>query len=279
MDAGSDGASPVPGTQGVCRTRPSERFLDQFDGDALNAKHWLVAHGNLAVAGQRSAGGFVRDNIAVRNGKLVLTVRGDAYTGSVRGIDIAGEERATGARTGAAIATRDLFMSASYQWEGRLAAPKGVRLVLLAMRDQSADGSVAVTAPGQDTQGNPSYAWVTAHADGPLAASDRKDISLPSPLDDGQVHSLRFDWHAGAGATSPPTVDIWQDSTKLQEITGSAPARASRAWLVAFVPDESAAEFDTFEVEISTAFITPLGERRDACRDGELTGVALESPR
>jgi len=270
--------SPLPEAKALCRTSPGEGFVEEFDGDQLDAKRWLVAHGNVAVAGERGAGGFVRDNIAVRNGKLVLSVRGDAYAGDLRGIDTAGKERATGARSGAAIASRDLFMSASYQWEGRLAAPEGVKLVLLAMRDEPGDGLIAVTAPGQDTQGNPSYAWATARAEGPLAGPASQQILLPSPLADGLVHSLRFDWHAGPGATSLPSVDVWQDGEKLQTMAGNAPARAARAWLVAFVPDGSVADFDTVEVEISTAFITPFGETRDACSDGELAGVALEPP-
>ncbi len=276
---GDAAVSPVPETKGLCRTSPSEGFVDQFDGDALDARRWLVAHGNVAIAGERGAGGFLRDNISVRSGKLVLSVRGDAYAGALRGIDTAGKERATGARSGAAIATRDLFMSASYQWEGRLAAPQGVKLVLLAMRDEPAQGLIAVTAPGLDTQGNPSYAWATARVEGPLAAPSSQQILLPSPLADGMVHRLRFDWHSGPGATSLPSVDVWQDGKTLQTLAGNAPARAARAWLVAFVPDGSAADFDTNEVEISTAFITPLGETRDACSDGEITGLALEPPR
>jgi hypothetical protein len=277
--ARSDAAdSPLTEEKGLCRTSPGEGFVDQFDGDQLDAKRWLVAHGNVAIAGERGTGGFVRDNIAVRNGKLVLSVRGDAYAGDLRGIDATGRERATGARSGAAIASRDLFMSASYQWEGRLTAPDGVKLVLMALRDAPEDGLIAITAPGQDTQGNPSYAWATALVEGALAAKASQQILLPSTLADGMVHSLRFDWHAGPGATSLPSVDIWQDGEKLQTMAGNAPARAARAWLVAFVPDGSVADFDTIEVEISTAFITPFGETRDACSDGELAGVALEPP-
>jgi hypothetical protein len=254
-------------------------FLDPFDGSALRADNWLVAHGNVEVAGERSLGGFVRENLAVRNGKLILTVRGDAYTGSIRGIDRDGKMRANGQRTGAAIATRDLFMSATYQWEGKLAAAAGIKLVLAVMRDDPEDGMIAITAPGLTSGGAPSYAFASAYVRSPVAAPVTRQIALPSPLDDGDNHSLRFDWHAGPGPTSPPAADFWHGPDNLQTLTGDAPARAGRAWLLAFVPDGAVADFDTVDIEISTAFITPFGETRDRCTDGELMSPVLETPR
>jgi hypothetical protein len=282
-DDGGPGGSPGDGDGGgesplgSCRIDHDVGFIDQFDQSSLDPRRWFIAHGNTPIAGERPTGGFVRDNVRLEDGKLVLSVRGDQYTGPVRGIDAAGQPRADGKRSAAAIATRDLFMSGTYQWEGRFGAPAGVKMVLLVQRDDPADGVIAYTAPGIDGLVR-SYDFAEAFVSGPRAAPQRVQVTLPFPLDDGQYHQLRFDWHSGAGMSSAPDVDFWEGPDNLEQLAGNAPARAARAWLVAFVPDGVAAAFDTVEIPIETAFITTFGEVNDRCADGELSQGILVAP-
>src|SRR5688572_7057152 len=114
-DAQATDADPAPDaaagdaalTQGVCRIRGAQDgFFEAFDGEALDAARWLVAHGPVTFAAQR--GDFARDNVEVRGGSLVLRVRGDLYEGPVRAVDGAGRPLASGRRSAAAVATRDL---------------------------------------------------------------------------------------------------------------------------------------------------------------------------
>jgi hypothetical protein len=44
------------------------------------------------------------------------------------------------------------------------------------------------------------------------------------------------------------------------------------------VPDDAAAYFDTAEVRIENAFVTPFGNTGDVCVDGELQGPSLTLP-
>ena len=96
-------------------------------------------------------------------------------------------------------------------------------------------------------------------------------------LDDGFLHQLRFDWYANGGVSGAPSVDFWQGGENLEALDGFAPARAGRAWLVAFTPDGTPAAFDSADISIETTFITTFGSDADRCVDGELgQGVLVE---
>jgi hypothetical protein len=277
-DAGDSGEPPSDAGDnplGECRIEHDVGFLDPFDLP-LDRRRWLIAHGNVPILGERSTGGFVRDNVRLEDGKLVLTVRGDAYTGPVRGFDAGGNPLPDGKRSGAAIATRNLFQSGTYQWESLFDAPPGVKLALLVQRDDPAQGAIGITVPGLAGMMR-SYQVAEAYVDGPFGMPMRQQITLPVPLDDGMLHQLRFDWYASGGTGGVPSVDFWQGGENLRSIDGHAPPRAGRAWLVAFVPEGTPAAFESADIHVETTFITTFGSDADRCVDGELgQGVLVE---
>jgi hypothetical protein len=269
--ASPDGASEL---RGECRIESAAQGIyDSFSGATLDAKLWLVAHGPVAFAGQRAQGGFARDNVRVQDGALVLSVRGDRYQGAVRSVDAQGNALATGRRSGAAVASRDLFGSATYQAEGRFVGPAGVELALWFVRDDDSTGAIDIGTPGRSA-GQPSHAHVRMRSRG-AGTSSEQQFALTQGFDDGAAHILRFDWYT----TSQHAVRFWVDDEPrwLSERNLPSP-RAGRLWIVAWVPDDAAADFDTAELRIENAFITPFGNDGDRCIDYELRGPFLIDP-
>jgi hypothetical protein len=271
-----EGGVTGPGP-GVCRITGNQGFVETFTGDQLDNQRWLVAHGNEPLLGERSLGGFSRDNVRIEDNKLWLTVRGDQYAGNVRGFAADGSPRSDGKRTGAAIATRDLFMSATYQWEGVLATAPGVKLMLSILRSPSDDSAVAMSAPGLDGAIR-SYGFVEAVVNPGLGAEQRYQVRTTVALDDGTQQSLRIDWHAGGPGIAEPFIDFWQEAGSLLKVEDPQPSRAGRVWLSAFVPEGAPADFDSVEVPIETMFITTFAEGNDRCSDGEVPAGMLVTP-
>lgn len=276
-DSGRDAfidSGPAPVPRGVCKIDgASQGFYDSFGGSALDASHWLVAHGPVRFAGRAAQGGLVRDNLSVEGGELVLRVRGDRYGGAIRGVDAAGNPLTHGRRTGAAVASRDLFASATYQVQGRFTGPAGLEVALWFVRDDDSAGAIDMATPGL-ANGQSNYGYVHARSRDATSSSAR-DVALPQPFDDGASHIMRFDWYT----TANNAVSFWTDDQKRWDTDQSLPGkRAGRLWIVAWVPDQAPADFDTAEVRIENAFITPFGNSGDQCSDFELAGPFLTEP-
>jgi len=276
--APADAAIPIVAT---CRTAgASSGFYEDFSGSALS-ESWLIAHGSRTFAGSTPRGGFVRENVTLRDGALILTVRGDRYDGPVRGIDGAGNLRADGVRSGAAVATRDLFASGTYQAQGRFVAPAGVEVALWVMADDDRTGGIDIAVPGslQGADGGaPSYSVVRmrSRTGREASASTLQQYPLAQSLDDGQSHILRFDWYS----TGAPSVQFWVDDVARFSIQQTPVDGATRRFfLVAFVPDDAPADFASAEVRFENAFVTPFGNSGDRCTASETTGVGLIAPR
>jgi hypothetical protein len=272
----ADAASALDASASAGRCRiggASEGFYDNFDGTALDPARWLVADGPVQFGGRSSAGSFAPDNVAVEGGALVLRVRGDRYGGPVRGRDESGALRADGRRSAAAVATRDLFASGTYQVQGRLSGPLPVELALWWVRDDDSEGALSESTPGA-LDGGPSYSRVRMESRS-AAALEANDFALDADLADGASHILRFDWYT----TTQNAVRFWVDD-KARWAASSAlpPRRAARLWIVAWLPSDAPADFDTAEIRIENAFITPFGNEGDQCEDGELSGPFLVLP-
>jgi hypothetical protein len=272
LDASGDASQP--NTRGACRIGAAkDGFHDGFAGDALDANTWLVAHGPVTFAQASAQGGFARDNVQVSGGALVLRVRGDLYDGDVRSIDAAGRPLASGKRSAAAVVTRDLFASGTYQIEGRLTGAPAVEVALWLVRDDDSQGAIDISTPGRNGAAR-SYSHVRMRSRDASAASENQ-FMLAQSLDDGAAHILRFDWYT----TAMSAVSFWvDDELRWQTSRRLPPKAAGRMWIVAWVPDGAAADFDTAEIRIDNAFVTPFGNAGDLCVDGELTGPFLTPP-
>ena len=285
-DAGSqdeDAASPAdaavggdagPRTLGVCRIGgASDGFYENFDGSSLDASRWLVAHGPVTFAGASTAGGFARDNVQVRSGVLRLLVRGDRYEGPVRSVDASGSLLASGKRSGAAIATRDAFGSATYQVQGLLSGPAPIEVAIWFVRDDDGAGAIDLATPGLNGSQR-DYGHVRMRTRD-ASSADAQQFALGTPLDDGASHILRFDWYT----TSQKSVSFWiDDQLRNKSMRALPPSDAGRLWIVAWLPGDAPADFDTAEIRIDNAFITPFGNSGDRCTTGELQGPSLTVP-
>jgi hypothetical protein len=279
LDASDDASmnpadAAAPNTSGVCRINGArDGFYENFNGTSLDPNRWLVAHGPFTFAGATPRGGFARGNVQVRDGSLRLLVRGDRYTGDVRSIDRSGSPLATGRRSAAGIATRDLFGSGTYQIQGLLTGPASVELAIWFVRDDDSQGAIDLTTPGANS-GARDYGYVRMRTRDASSANDLQ-FALGKNLDDGASHILRFDWYT----TSSKSVSFWiDDELRAKSARALPPSAAGRLWIVAWVRDDAPADFDTAEIRLDNAFVTPFGNDGDMCTSGELAGPSLALP-
>jgi hypothetical protein len=268
-----DDASVPPTTLGVCRIGGSaDGFYENFNA-GLDPTRWLVAHGPVTFAQSSARGGFARDNVQIVSGSLRLRVRGDRYEGAVRSVDASGKPLASGKRSAAAIVTRDQFGSGTYQMQGLLSGPPSVEVAIWYVRDDDGRGAIDLSTPGRNgTERN--YGFVRMRTRNTSTANDLQ-FSLSSSLDDGGSHILRFDWYT----TAMSSVSFWIDDVlRSKSMRALPPMAAGRLWIVAWVPDDAVADFDTAEIRIDNAFVTPFGNSGDSCVDGELRGPSLSVP-
>jgi hypothetical protein len=180
---------------------------------------------------------------------------------------------ASGKRSAAAVVTRDLFASGTYQIEGRLVGPPGVEVAIWFVRDDDSQGAIDIATPGRNAAER-SYGHVHMRTRDASAASENQ-FALAQSFDDGAAHILRFDWYT----TVASSVGFWVDDEPSWQTTRRLPPKAAgRMWIVAWVPDAAVANFDTAEIRIDNAFVTPFGNDGDLCVDGELTGPFLSPP-
>ena len=108
-------------------------------------------------------------------------------------------------------------------------------------------------------------------------ASTANDVqfALGKTLDDGSAHILRLDWYT----TAQKSVSFWiDDELRAKSLQSLPPTAAGRLWIVAWIPTDARADFDTAEIRLDNAFITPFGNSGDLCSEGELTGPNLVLP-
>lgn len=286
LDADTRAEASVPldaGTlPGACRIEGAPSgFYETFAGSALD-DDWLVAQGTHSFAGRTPRGGFARDNVAVRDGDLILTVRGDRYTGPVRGTASTGEALPDGRRSAAAVVTRNLFASGTYQVEGAFVAPPGVEVAVWVMADDDSNGGIDIAVPGLmrsgPDAGTRSYGVVQTQTRSSRAAgaSALEHLMLTQSLDDGQPHILRFDWYT----TATPSVQFWvDDMPRVSTNTHLPDGSTRRMWIVAWLADDVPADFESAEVRVQNAFVTPFGNDGDRCTASTIVGQGLAPPR
>ena len=90
-------------------------FYEDFSGTMLDG-NWLIAE--KAWGGDN--GGVVHDNVVLQDGLLQLIGHGNAYTGTVQGVNHDGARIDRVTKVGASIATRDYYASGRYEVRARL---------------------------------------------------------------------------------------------------------------------------------------------------------------
>lgn len=258
---------------------PEDVFFDDFTGGMLDTDKWLIAEknwgGTIQVDGETVDynGGVIPENVAVRDGNLVLTGLGDYYTGSLHGINRDKTERKDGKRCGGAIATKTYFGSGSYEIRARIAPELGCCSAMWTFEyeEDYSDGlkitnhEIDIEFPGRDANDNfsLSHALCTTWIGENTNEYKTKSVYCGDQTD-GEYHTYRFDWHTGSD-TETPRVEYYFDGELLYTSYEFIPTNAGRFWLGLWFPKYWAGtpDFDTTTFEIDSVRITPFHESGD----------------
>ena len=272
---------------------PDDAFYDDFSGSSLNAENWLIAEknwGGTVTENGKTAdynGGVIAENVAVRNGNLILTGCGNRYTGEIRGINRDGSRRADGKRCGAAIATKEYYGSGSYEIRAKIAPELGCCSAMwtfeyeeetVGQTLQITNHEIDIEFPGRDE--NDAFSLSHALCTTWLTEDDYRTKSVSCGAQaDGQFHTYRFDWHTGS-ETEKPRVDYYFDGELTHTATEYIPTNAGRFWLGLWFPKNWAGtpDFDTAVFEIDYAKITPFHEPGDTPQHETYPGSGWAKP-
>ena len=283
----------LPAGAPVTGAAQEDVFFEDFSGSTLDPDKWLIAEknwGGTVTENGVSAdynGGVIHENVAVRDGMLVLTGYGNEYEGALRGICRNGTRREDGRRCGGAVATRAYFASGSYEIRARIAPELGCCSAMWTFEyeEDYTDGlrvtnhEIDIEFPGRDAGDAFSLShalcttWVTEedYRTRSVACGDQAD---------GQFHTYRFDWHTGSD-TEVSRVEYYFDGELLYTADAYIPTNAGRLWLGLWFPRYWAGtpDFERTVFEVDYLRITPFHESGDTPQnesypdDGWYTGV------
>jgi hypothetical protein len=252
-------------------------FFDDFDGDTLDASQWLVAHRNWGgknAAGEDYNGGVIPQNVSVGAGLLRLRVLGNHYAGHLRGIAKDGNARSTGQRVGAAVATRAYFGSGRFEVRMKVVPRLGAASAMWTFHYQERrDGTIANHEVDIEVPGRPGAVPMNASFDHALLStytgeSEAESTTVYRKLDrsiaDGEFHTFRFDWYAGATGELP-RVEFWIDGKLQATLRRTVPFIRGRLWIGAWFPRRWAGEpdFEQDELLVDWVRITPFAGHND----------------
>ncbi len=256
-----------------------EVFFDDFDGESLDTEKWLIAHKNWGGAVTENGekvdynGGVIPENVAVQDGKLLLTGLGNMYDGCLRGVNRNMTQRSNGKRTGGAIATKDYFASGSYEIRAKISPDLGACSAMWTFEyeEDYTDGLVVtnheidIEFPGKDENGD----FSLQHALCTTWVGENEGEYLTESVycgnqTDGEYHTYRFDWHTGSD-TEVPRVEYYFDNVLTYTSYDYIPSNAGRLWLGLWFPRYWAGTpyFDTTVFEVDYIKITPFNESGD----------------
>lgn len=269
-------AVPIPAA-----AQKDDVFYDDFSDGVLDADKWLVAcknwGGKITENGVKVDynGGVIPQNIAFRDGKLILNGNGNLYEGELRGINRDGSQRADGKRTGAAIATKEYYASGSYEIMARVAPELGACSAMWTFEYEEDWDTGAITnheidiempgRPGSEKK-NQSFQYALCNTWIGENEGEYKtgytDIGVNQA--DGKFHKYRFDWHTGETGEKA-RVEFYFDDVLTYTSTEYIPTNAGRLWIGLWFPNGWAGtpDFDTTAFEIDYVRITPFHESGD----------------
>lgn len=253
-------------------------FYDDFTGSQLDTDKWLIAEKNWGGTVTENGetvdynGGVIPENVAVRDGNLVLTGLGNLYEGEQRGINRDGSQRSDGKRCGGAVATREYYASGSYEIRARIAPVLGCCSAMWTFEYEEdylgddvkiTNHEIDIEFPGRNENGDFSLShalcttWITEE--------DYKTESVNCQNQaDGEFHTYRFDWHTGDAAETS-RVEYYFDDELIYTSYDFIPTNESRFWLGLWFPKNWAGtpDFDTAEFIVDYVKITPFHESGD----------------
>ncbi len=263
---------------GAAPDAASDAFYDDFGGDTLDTAKWTVAERNWGGTVTEDGvtrdynGGVIAENVAVRDGRLILTGLGNAYTGGLRGINRDGSRRDDGKRCGGAVFTKEYFGSGSYEIRARIAPEYGCCSAMWTFeyeehysggKTEIVNHEIDIEFPGRDKNDRLSLShalcttWVTEDD------SSSRSVGCKDQAD-GKFHTYRFDWHTGSDSETP-RVDYYFDGKLTYTSYDCIPTNESRFWLGLWFPKGWAGtpDFAQTVFEVDYVKIIPFHEPGD----------------
>ena len=241
----------------------------QFKGRGLDGCDWVIVQknwGGHTTAGDYS-GGVIKANVGMRDGKLVLTARGNRYDGPIRGYNKDGSMRPDGRRTGAVIMSRQRYLGGRFEARVTIPVELGVASALWTFFYAERDGTVEnheidIEFPGRPSDAAaPSFDYVLLSTWRGLTKGQWTTAfePLPATVTDGKFHVLRFDWQP-QDAGRKGFVAFYIDGRLLKTIRTTVPSKAGNLWLGLWFPPKWAGVPDFVEVKMKVDWvrITPL---------------------
>lgn len=244
----------------------AQAFFDDFTSATVNTAEWNIANqvwGN--VAGRRSNGGVVPQNVRITNGNLVIEAHGNQYTGPVAG-------HGQNTRVGGAIYTKRQFASGSYEVRAKIVPNAGALSAFWTYyyENDNYNHEIDFEMPGRN---QPPNSPATSSLDYGLATSWRgvgaaqhkvNDVYFGNQVD-GNYHLYRFEWHTG-GNGQAARVEWYYDNRLVATNTDPAviPNHISNFWVGVWFPWWIAEpNFNTLYMYVDWVRITPFNEPND----------------
>ncbi len=263
---GNDPGKACPEAADAVSTRA---LFTQFKGSALDSCDWIAVQknwGGHTDAGDYS-GGVIRANIKKRDGRLVLTARGNRYEGDVRGHNSDGSVRPDGRRTGAAIMSRQRYLGGRFEARVTIPSDLGVASALWTFFYEERHGTIEnheidIELPGRPRDdAAPSYRYALLSTWRGVAKGEWTTVfkALTQTIADGKFHVLRFDWLPPA-AGADGSVAFYIDGRLIETIRKDIPSQPGNLWLGLWFPLNWAGvpDFAIAEMKVDWVRITPL---------------------
>ncbi len=184
---------------------------------------WIVQNRVWGFTGEQTHGGVIADNVTYDgNGNLIFIANGDLYEGEKLGVDAEGQDysaRKGGKRTGSVIRSRKTYGPGSFEAEMKIPSFNGICTSIWLFNYMENDGAedsnyeidieihgTAVNEEGKKiNENNLSSVLCTSWLTETNFISETKSVGYP--LNDGEFHRFRIDWHTGAS----PRVEYYVD--------------------------------------------------------------------
>ncbi len=217
-------------------------FFENF-AKGIPSAHWYLMR---ARWGQGNHGVLPENAACTADGILVLTARGDRYTGDFNG--------GNGQRTGAVLTSRRRFGPGSFEVRMKVLPEMGAcSAIWTYYNDGVRNHEIDIELPGntRNFEGVLCTNWLTEQE----YASQY--VPSPSAYNDGKWHTYRFDWH-----TDPRRVDYAVDGKTVLSVDHHIPTAAGLFNVGVWFPWEWCGEpdFDTAQMLVDWIRYEPYDE-------------------
>jgi beta-glucanase (GH16 family) len=200
----------------------AQELFDDFTTGSINTAVWTVRNqvwGN--IAGRRTNGGVVPQNVRIENGNLVIQANGNNYTGPVVG-------HGQNVRVGGAISTNRNFASGRYELRAKVVPNAGALSAFWTYyyENDNYNHEIDFEMPGRNQPPNTpatsdiNWGLMTSWRGVNTGQYQTADKPFPNQAD-GNYHLYRFEWHTG-GNGQTTRIEWYYDNVLMHTVTNTA---------------------------------------------------------